>query len=415
MESASAISSPGQLSNTLAFNTSIWRAIMRNTLVTLIIACAFFTGSTVYGEPVKIGMITTLSTKAGYLGEDIRDGFKLALSQNNGTLGGVAVELLVDDDGRKPAKGKQIADRFLKKDGAKIMTGIVFSNVAMAVVPKLVRDDVIYISPNAGPSALAGKGCNKNYFNVAWQNDNLHEAAGQYVNDSGYKNVYILAPNYPAGKDALAGFKRYYKGNIAGEVYTKLGQADYAPELATLRAAKPDAVFFFLPGGMGINFIKQYSQAGLKKSIPLFGPAFSFDERLLGAVGEAAVGVVNGSQWSHDLDNPANKEFVAAFRKAYNRTPSLYASQGYDAARLIASGLKAVKGDLSDLAPFRAAIARADFDSVRGGFKFGKNQHPVQDIYVRQVVKTEDGSATNKTLKKVFTDHSDAYANECTM
>lgn len=229
-------------------------------------------GSAIAAEPVKVGMVTTLSTKAGYLGEDIRDGFKLAMDQNGGNLGGVAVELMVDDDGRKPGKGKQIADRHIKKDGVKIMTGIVFSNVAMAVVPKVVRDDVVYVSPNAGPSALAGKGCHENYFNVAWQNDNLHEAAGQYVNDAGFKNVYILAPNYPAGKDALAGFKRFYKGNIAGEVYTKLGQSDYAAELANLRAAKPDAVFFFLPGGMGINFIKQYAQAGLNQSTPCSAP-----------------------------------------------------------------------------------------------------------------------------------------------
>ncbi|MDJ0880470.1 MAG: ABC transporter substrate-binding protein [Gammaproteobacteria bacterium] len=366
-------------------------------------------------DPLKIGMVTTLSTKAGYLGEDIRDGFMLALEQGGGKLGGVDVELMVDDDGRKPGKGKQIADRYIKRDKVKIMTGIVFSNVAMAVVPKVVRSDVIYVSPNAGPSALAGKGCHENYFNVAWQNDNLHEAAGQYVKDKGFKKVYLLAPNYPAGKDALTGFKRFYQGNIAGEVYTKLGQSDYAAEIASLRAAKPDAVFFFLPGGMGINFLKQYAQAGLNQSIPVFGPAFSFDERLLKAVGDAAVGVVNGSQWTHDLDNTANRNFVDNFRKTYGRTPTLYASQGYDAAHLIGSALRAVNGDLNDMSAFREALRKADFESVRGDFKFGKNQHPVQDIYVREVVKMADGSTTNKTLKKVLANHSDAYASDCKM
>lgn len=379
------------------------------------VLAALVAGPVVSAEPVKIGMVTTLSTKAGYLGEDIRDGFKLAMDQGDGKLGGVPVELLVDDDGRKPGKGKQIAERFIKSDGVKIMTGIVFSNVAMAVVPKVVRSDVFYISPNAGPSKLAGKGCHKNYFNVAWQNDNLHEAMGQYVTENGFKNVYILAPNYPAGKDALSGFKRYYKGKVAGEVYTKLGQADYAAELANLRAAKPDAVFFFLPGGMGINFLKQFSQAGLNKSIPLFGPAFSFDERLLKAVGDAAVGVRNGSQWVHDLDNAENKAFVAAFRKAYGRTPTLYASQGYDAANLIGSAIKAVNGDLSNSGGFRTALEKADFASVRGNFKFGPNHHPIQDIYVREVVKDADGKTTNKTLGKVFTNHADAYAGECKM
>lgn len=366
-------------------------------------------------EPVKIGLVTTLSTKAGYLGEDVRDGFKLAIAQGEGTLGGVPVELLVEDDGRDPGKAKQIADRFMKRDNVKIMSGIIFSNVALAVVPKVVRSDVLYISPNAGPSELAGKGCHENYFNVAYQNDNLDEVVGQYVQDAGFKNVYLLAPNYPAGKDHLAGFKRYYKGQISGEVYTKLGQSDYAAEIAALRAAKPDAVFFFLPGGMGINFIKQYAQAGLNQTIPVFGPAFSFDERLLGAVGEAAVGVKNGSQWAHDLDNPANQKFVEDFRATYGRTPTLYASQGYDAARLIGSALKSVAGDVSQLDPLRAAIRKADFDSVRGKFSFTTNQHPVQDIYIREVVKEGEGVYTNKTLKAVFTDHGNAYVDACTM
>jgi branched-chain amino acid transport system substrate-binding protein len=364
-------------------------------------------------EPVKIGMITTLSTKAGYLGEEIRDGFQLAIDQEGGKLGGIPVELLVDDDGRKPEKAKQIADRFIQRDKVKILTGIVFSNVAIAVVPKVVQQDVIYVSANAGPSLLAGKGCHPNYFNVAYQNDNLDEVVGKYVTEAGFKNVYLLAPNYPAGKDHLAGFKRYYEGAIAGEVYTKLGQSDYAAEIAALRAAKPDAVFFFLPGGMGINFIKQYAQAGLNQTIPVFGPAFSFDERLLQAVKDAALGVKNGSQWTHDLDNPANRQFVAAYRKAYGRTPTLYASQGYDAARLLGSALKQVNGDVSQMDALRQAIRKADFETVRGKFAFSANQHPVQDLYIREVVKDTDGTYTNKTIKTVFKDHSNVYLEDC--
>jgi branched-chain amino acid transport system substrate-binding protein len=389
---------------------------MRKRLLVLLVAMAVLTAVPALAmEPVKIGMITTLSTKAGYLGEEIRDGFQLAIDQEGGKLGGVPVELLVDDDGRKPEKAKQIADRFIQRDKVKILTGIVFSNVAIAVVPKVVRQDVIYVSPNAGPSLLAGKGCHANYFNVAYQNDNLDEVVGKYVTAAGFKNVYLLAPNYPAGKDHLAGFKRYYKGNIAGEVYTKLGQSDYAAEIAALRAAKPDAVFFFLPGGMGINFLKQYAQAGLNQSIPVFGPAFSFDERLLQAVKDAALGVKNGSQWSHDLDNPANRQFVAAFRQAYGRTPTLYASQGYDAARLLGSALKAVGGDVSKLDALRGAIRKADFPTVRGKFAFAPNQHPVQDLYIREVIKDADGKYTNKTLEAVFTDHSNVYVKDCQM
>lgn len=380
----------------------------------LVLVFLFTAGLLQAAEPVKIGMITTLSTKAGYLGEDIRDGFKLAIDQESGKLGGVPVELMVEDDTLKPEKGKQIAERYIKQEKAKILTGIVFSNVAMAVVPKVVQENVVYLSANAGPSALAGIGCNENYFSVSYQNDNLDEVVGQYVTEVGHKNVYLLAPNYPAGKDHLAGFKRYFKGTITGEVYTKLDQSDYAAEIANIRAAKPDAVFFFLPGGMGINFLKQYSQAGLSKQIPVYGPAFSFDERILKAVGPAALGVKNGSQWTHDLENPANVQFVAAFKKAYNRVPTLYASQGYDTARLIGSALKAVNGELGDLTAFKSALKRADFDSVRGNFSFGANQHPIQDLYIREVIQTKDGF-TNKTVRKVFSNHVDAYAADCKM
>ena len=365
-------------------------------------------------EAVKIGMITTLSGGGSGLGIDIRDGFQLAIDQEGGKLGGHAVELLVEDDGRKPDRAKEISDRMVKRDAVDIMTGIVWSNLAIAVVPKVTKAGVFYVSPNAGPSLLAGKGCHPNYFNVAWQNDNLHEAVGKHVKDQGYQNVYILAPNYPAGKDALSGFKRFYGGALAGEVYTKLGQKDYAAEIATLRDAKPDAVFFFLPGGMGISFLKQYSQAGLMDEIPVFGPAFSFDQTILAAVGDAAIGIVNSSQWNRDIDNAANKAFVADFQKAYGRLPSLYASQGYDAARLIGSALKAVGGDMSQADAFRAALKTADFESVRGPFKFGPNHHPIQDIYVRRVVKDGD-VLTNEILEKAFTGHADAYAAECSM
>jgi len=302
----------------------------------------------------------------------------------------------------------------LKRDKVDIMTGIVWSNLAMAVVPKVTRAGTIYISPNAGPSALAGKGCHANYFNVAWQNDNLHEVTGQYVQDQGYRKLYILAPNYPAGKDSLKGFKRFYQGEVAGEVYTKLGQKDYAAEIAALRDAKPDAVFFFLPGGMGISFIKQYAQAGLTGKIPLFGPAFSFDQTILGAVGDAALGVINGSQWNQDLDNAANRAFVAGFQAEYGRLPSLYASQGYDAARLIGGALRDVGGDLTNQDAFRAALRAAKFDSVPGKFRFGPNQHPIQALYVRRVVRQGD-VLTNEIVAKTFTDHQDAYAADCKM
>ena len=378
------------------------------------IVTLFLTASFVSADTVKIGMITTLSGGGSGLGIAVRDGFNLAITQEGGKLGGYPVKLIVADDARKPDKAKQIANQFIKRDKVDIMTGIIWSNLAIAVVPKVVREGIFYISPNAGPSLLAGKGCHENYFNAAWQNDNLHEAMGQYVRDKNFKRVYILAPNYPAGKDALRGFKRFYKSKPIGEAYTKLGQKDYAAEIATLRSAKPDAVFFFLPGGMGISFIKQYNQAGLTKEIPLFGPAFSFDQTILSAVGKAALGVMNSSQWNKDINNPANKRFVDDFKKAYGRLPSLYASQGYDTARLIGSAIKAVGGNMSKKDAFREALRKADFESIRGSFRFGPNHHPIQDIYIRKVVE-EDGLLTNRIVTKAFTNHSDAYVSQCKM
>jgi branched-chain amino acid transport system substrate-binding protein len=372
----------------------------------LSVAMLSLAAATTAQAELKVGMITTLSGGGAGLGVDVRDGFELALKM----AGDQQIELLIEDDARKPENAVKIADKFISSDKVDVLTGIIWSNLAMAVVPKAVRGGTFYISPNAGPSALAGKGCHENYFNAAWQNDNLHEAMGNYANDAGYTKSFILAPNYPAGKDALTGYKRFYKGESAGEIYTKLGQTDYAAEIAQIKNSGADSVFFFLPGGMGIAFMKQYAQSGV--DIPVLGPAFSFDQGILGAVGDAALGVKNSSQWSKDLTNPANKAFVEAFTEAYGRLPSLYASQGFDTANLILSA--AAKADISDKAAFREALRAADFESVRGDFSFGPNHHPIQNIYVREVIK-EDGVLTNKIVSTGLENHSDAYAADCKM
>lgn len=354
---------------------------------------------------LKVGMITTLSGGGAGLGIDVRDGFLLAVKQAD-----AAIEVVIEDDQRKPDVAVQLADKMIQAENVDVMTGIIFSNIAMAVIPASVAQGKIYLSPNAGPSLLAGRGCNPNYFNVAWQNDNLHEAAGAYANSAGHANTFILAPNYPAGQDALTGFKRFYQGELAGELYTSLGQTDYAAEIAQIRASGADSVFFFLPGGMGISFLKQYADSGV--DMPVIGPAFSFDQGILQAVGDAALGVRNTSQWSKDLDNPTNVAFVASFQAEYGRLPSLYASQGFDTANLLISAM--AKADVADNAAFRAALAEADFDSTRGAFRFGTNQHPIQDIYVREVI-LEDGVYTNRIVATALRDHGDAYAAECAM
>ena len=365
-------------------------------------------------EPVKIGFITTLSGPGGYIGADARDGFNLAVEMEGGKLGGVPVQVVVEDDGFKPGTGKQIADKFMKTDKIKLFTGIIFSNISGATVPDILDGGGIYVSPNAAPSNFAGKECNKDYYVVSWQNDSLHESAGQNATNLGFKKAFILAPNYQAGKDALAGFKRFFKGEIVGELYTRLDQTDFAPEMAQIRDAKPDVVFQFQPGGLGIAFMRQYQQAGLLGAIPMAVAAPSMDATTLKAVGEAAVGVNVSSHWNSDFDNAANKKFMEAWTKKYpDRTPTFYASQGYDTALAIGGGLKGVKGNISDNAAFRTAMLKADFQSVRGPFKFGANQHPVQDWFALKVEKDASGKPIIKTVGKIMSNHGDAYAKDC--
>jgi branched-chain amino acid transport system substrate-binding protein len=366
-------------------------------------------------QPVKIGFITTLSGPAGYIGADVRDAFNLAVEMEGGKLGGVPVQVVVEDDGLKPGQGKQIADRMLKTDGIKLFSGIIFSNVAGATVPDILDAGAIYVSPNAGPSNFAGKDCHKNYFVVSWQNDTLHESAGQNATNLGYKKAFILAPNYPAGKDAIAGFKRFFKGEIIGEIYTRLDQTDFAPEMAQIRAAKPEMVFHFHPGGLGITFARQYQQAGLLGAVPLVVAAPSVDVNIVKALGEAAIGTNGTSHWNSDLDNPANKKFMEAWAKKYgpDRLPTFYASQGYDTALAIGAALKGVNGDLKDPEKFRQAMLKADFQAVRGAFKFGPNQHPIQDWYALKVEKDAGGKVVIKSAGKVFTNQGDVYAKDC--
>ncbi len=386
---------------------------LRFTLTAAAMLC--LTGSALAADKVKVGMLSTLSGPGAGLGIDIRDGFNLALKHAGGKFGGLPVEVIVADDQAKPDAARQTADRLVKQDQVDFMTGVVFSNVMLAVGKPIFDSKTFYISANAGPSQYAGAQCNPYFFNVAWQNDNLHEAVGKTVQDKGFKKVALLAPNYPAGKDALAGFKRYFKGQIASEAYTPLSQLDYGAELSKMRASGADAVYIFLPGGLGINFIKQFVGAGLSKDMTLFGPGFSADEDVIRAVGEPMLGMFNSSQWAHDMQNPVNKRFVADFQKDYGRLPTLYASQGYDAARLMDAAVRDVKGNLSDKAALRKAIAAAKFDSVRGGFKFNSNGYPIQDYYLRVITKDAQGRVTNRTLGTVFKNHADAYVGECKM
>ena len=362
-------------------------------------------------SPVKIGLVTTLSGPGGYLGEDLRDGFKLAI--RDGKLGGVPVELLTEDDGQNPGKAKQIVERFMTSDNVKIITGIIYTNITLAAVPDIMRAGAIYLSANTGPNDLAGKACNKNYFVVGAQNNSQSYAAGEIANRLGFKRMILLAPNYQAGKEFIGAFKNAYKGEVLNEIYTKLDQTDFSAEDAQIRAAKPDGVFQFLPGALGIASLKQYSQAGLKETIPI--EVHAMDGRILAALGETALGVPAATDWNPDFDNPANKRFVADYEKAYGRAPSYYAAHAYDVANLVAGALKEVGGDVGKDDAFRVALAKANFESVRGSFKFAQNQHPVTSWYMTKVVKDDSGKLEIKTVERVLTDFVDPFAKDCAM
>jgi branched-chain amino acid transport system substrate-binding protein len=366
--------------------------------------------------PLKIGMITTLSTAGGYLGEDMRDGFVLAMDEEHGKLGGVPIQLLVEDDGLKPPNGQQIAEKFLLQDKVQLFTGIIYSNVAMNVVPRVVEAGAFYVSPNSGPSQLAGSKCNKNFFVVSWQNDTPHEATGQYAQYLGIKKMVLVAPAYTTGRDAIAGFKRTFHGQIAEEIYTALDQTDYSAELARIRNANADGIFYFLPGGLGINFLKQFTQAGLKKTMKVVLPEFSLENHVISAVGNDAEDLYGTAHWLEDLPYAANKKFVTDYRAKYHREPTPYASQGYDTAKLIASALRAVNGDISKADAFRAALRKADFKSTRGAFKFGPNQYPIQDWYSMKVVRDpKTHKLAIRGVGKILRDTGDVYSNQCKM
>lgn len=379
------------------------------------ILAASLTTPAVAQEKVKVGVLTTLSGPGGVMGRHHRDGAELALEELKGKLGGVDAELVFGDDQQKPDVGRQVVEGMLKRDKVKFVTGVVFSNVLLAIYRPVLNENAILVSASGGPSEVAGDMCAPGFFSTSWQNDQAPEAMGQYMTDQKIEDVVILAPNYAAGKDMLAGFKRRYKGNIKAEIYTNFTQADYQSELSQIRAANPKAVFVFYPGGLGIQFVKQYSQAGLQGKIPLYS-VYTQNETTLPALGSASEGNFEAGFWSPDLKNPANEAFVAAFKKKYNYTPSEYAASSYDAIKLIDSGLKATGGKASDTKAIIGAMKKADIQSVRGNFKLNTNHFPIQDYYLFQLAKEDTGNAYYRKMEKmVLPAHGDSYAEKCKM
>lgn len=386
------------------------------TVKTLALGAAFaalLAGSASAQEKLKVGMLTTLSGPSAVLGQHMRDGFNLFVKQQGGKLGGLTAEVSVTDDELKPDVAVTKARGLVERDNVDFVVGPIFSNVLQAIMKPVTDSRAFLISPNAGTSNFAGRQCNANFFVTSYQNDQNHEVLGRHAQDAGYKRVFIMAPNYQAGKDSLAGFKRHFKGEVLDEVYTQLGQLDFSAELTRIASMKPDAVFTFMPGGMGVNLVRQWRQAGLT-AIP-FLSAFTVDESTLPAQQDAAIGMFGGANWAPTLDNPQNKAFVAAFEKEYGYVPGSYAMQAYDAAQLIDSAAKAVAGKLANKDALRAALKKADFKSLRGDFKFGNNHYPIQDFYLVKAAKRADGKFQTEIVKKVFDDYVDVYAKDCAM
>jgi branched-chain amino acid transport system substrate-binding protein len=364
-------------------------------------------------QSVKVGVMVTLSGPSAVLGQHARDGFNLFVKQNGGKLGPATAEVSVTDDELKPDVAVTKARALVERDNVDFVVGPIFSNVLQAIMKPVTDSRAILISPNAGTSNFAGKQCNANFFVTSYQNDQNHEVLGKHAQDAGYKRVFIMAPNYQAGKDSLAGFKRHFKGEVLDEVYTQLGQLDFSAELARIASMKPDAVFTFMPGGMGVNLVRQYRQAGLQ-TVPLL-TAFTVDESTLPAQQDAAIGIFGGTTWAPNMDNLANKAFVAAFEKEFGYVPGSYAMQAFDAAQLIDSALKATGGKTDNKDALRAALKKADFKSPRGSFRFGNNNYPIQDFYLVKAAKRADGKFQTEIVSKVFENYVDVYAKECEM
>jgi branched-chain amino acid transport system substrate-binding protein len=382
---------------------------------TLLVAALTLSFAVSASAQLKIGFVAELSGPQAPLGQDQYDALMLLIEQNGGKLGGVPVQVIKEDSQLKPDVANQVVDKLLEKDKVPIITGITFSNIMMAVHKKITDKGVFLIGSNAGPSPIAGAQCSPYFFNTSWQNDMQAEVVGKFASDKGYKNVIAMAPNYQAGKDFIAGFKRTYKGGtVVDEIYTPLNQQDFSAELAQVASKKLDAIYVFYPGGLGVNFVKQFQQAGLNKSITVMS-ASTIDGTTIPALREAALGMMSGTFWGPDFPNEANQKFVAAFEKKYNRIPSQYAAQSYDAAQLLDSAIRKVGGKVDNKKAFHAALKAADFKSIRGNFKFNSNQFPQQDMYMFDVAKDSKGRVSLRTVAKPLVNHTDSYAAQCQM
>jgi branched-chain amino acid transport system substrate-binding protein len=365
-------------------------------------------------KTIKIGFISSFSGPAAAIGNDMRNSFELALDHHGRKLGGLPVEVIYEDDQIKPEVGVQKTQKLIESDKVDFIVGYIWSNVLLASLKPIVDSKTFLVITNAGASQVAGELCSPYVFSTSWNNDQTPQAVGLYMNQKGVKTAFLIGPNYAAGKDMLEGVKATFKGQILGQELTRWpDQLDFSAELSKARAAKPDAIFAFYPGGAGVQFITQYAQSGLKSQIPLY-TAFTIDELSLPRMKDLAVGIPGAQEWVNDLPNEANKKFVADYKAKYKSSPSFYGAQTYDALALLESAVVAVKGDLTKKEEMRKAMEKADFKSVRGNFKFGPNHIPIQNFYLQDVVKQGDEYVL-KTVATIVENDQDKHVGKCPM
>ena len=386
-----------------------------NKLMTAASAAALALGAgAAQADDVTVGMIVTLSGPPAALGQQAVDGFQLALEDLDGKLGGQMTTLIIEDDELKPDVALSKANGLIERDAVDFVVGTIFSNMLQAIFRPVVESETFLISPNAGPSTFAGRNCNPYFFVTSYQNNQNAEAMGAYAQSAGYERVFMIAPNYQAGRDNMEGFQVHFEGEIADEVYVPLGHQDYSAEIARIATSEADAVFAFTPGGMGVRFVRQFRDSGLADRMQ-FMSVFTTDETTLPAQQDAAEGFLAAGNWAPDMENDASQAFVAAFEARYGYVPGGYAMQAYDAAMLIDSAIRATGGDLSDKNALRAALEAADFTSLRGDFSFNTNHYPVQDFYQLSVAQRPDGAWATAMGELIFENYADSFAEECRM
>lgn len=387
---------------------------MKSPVIAIVAGLSLMASVTTQAAALKIGVLVSLSGPMAPIAKHVRDGFLLAVKQHDGQLGGLETKVIVQDDALKPELAVTYVQQFLQRDAVDFVVGGIASNILQAIHHPVTGSETFLIGVNAGTSMFAGQACNPFFFSTSWENNQIPEAMGKYAQENGHKRVVTLVPNYQGGRDAVAGFKHLFKGEILDELYVPIGHLDFAAELAQIRALEPDAVLVFMPGSMGIALMRQYAQARLSGAIP-FLSVWTVDEITLPAIRDAAVGFYSASQWTPDLDNEANAAFVDAFLAEYGYLPSAFAVQGYDAAMLIDSAVTALDGDLSDKDRLRAALEAVDFTSPRGDFRYNTNHFPIQDFYLVQAVRRADDRYATSVRQKIFAGYADRQASKCPM